>query len=127
MGLGLYKQETEKMQHCLDEETAQNLEKIVSVAMNPSTAQEHMFEIMGAAPEVFKDLNNCKFQGPALDLMAYCAHSGSCGVGSITKSLQKNMFILMGKITGFMELMPNMAIILTKEPAEAKSIMRELG
>ena len=75
------------------------------------------------------DLSNCKFEQSIFDIMAMCKEVdedgvSKCAMSHITENLTKNMFVLMGKLTGMAETMKDYP---AEDPEDYHEQMRELG
>ena len=86
------------------------------------TKDMHLF---GSVSQIADDLVKCDFQEPFVDLYHECMNGdGACSVSTISANLSKNMFVLMGKMTGMAETMNDFP---SEDPDEYKEQMRELG
>ena len=122
--LGLYKHSSSAMEKCLNKETTDNMEHLVEQVMDFEKLSQNMFSLMGEGTEIWQDLNACHFQDPALDVMSHCATTDNCGMPKMMANLQKNMFVLMGKMTAMGELFNEFP---AKEPTEFHMQMKQLG
>merc|ERR1711918_224164 len=83
-----------------------------------------MFNLFGEATEIWNDVTACHFQDPIFDVMHHCQNTSNCGFGTLAANLQKNMFVLMGKVTALGELFGEFP---ADEVAEFRIQMKQIG
>ena len=125
---------TEVNEECLNDTTMDNIVAYSDIINDPfsllsiSKIKEDL-NLFAEGAEVMSDLSNCKFEQSVFDLMAMCKEKDEneeslCAMSHITENLTKNMFVLMGKLTGMAETMKDFP---SEDPEEYHEQMRELG
>ena len=119
---------------CLDDTTIDNIVAMSDIIHDPFSLfnMKHVQEdinIMSESAEIMNDLSNCKFQQSVFDIMSMCKEKDEdgarkCDMAHMTENLSKNMFVLMGKMTGMAEMMKDYP---AEDPDEYNMQMKELG
>ena len=119
---------------CMDEKTIDNIIAYADIINDPfslldlSKINEDL-NLFAEGAEIMSDLAACKFEQSVFDIMAMCKELdddgvSKCAMAHITENLTKNMFVLMGKLTGMAETMKDFP---SEDPDEYHEQMRELG
>ena len=126
--------EATPMEDCLDETTIDNIVAMNDIIQDPfsllSISKIHEdLNLFAEGAEIMSDLSNCKFEQSVFDIMAMCKElddegESKCAMSHMTENLTKNMFVLMGKLTGMAETMKDFP---SEDPEEYHEQMRELG
>ena len=121
-------------ENCLDEKSIENIVAMSDIINDPfsimSVSKIHEdLNLFAEGAEIMSDLSNCKFEQSYFDIMAMCKEVdedgvSKCAMSHITENLSKNMFVLMGKLTGMAETMKDFP---SEDPEEYHEQMRELG
>merc|ERR1711990_993823 len=119
---------------CLDDTTIDNIVAFGDIIHHPfsvfdvSKIHEDL-NLFAEGAEIMSDLSNCKFEQSVFDIMAMCKEKdedgvSKCAMSVMTENLSKNMFVLMGKLTGMAETMKDFP---AEDPDEYQMQMKELG
>merc|ERR1719326_827400 len=104
---------TDSNDKCFDQKTLDNLMVYSGLITDPFSLitnfdVEKDINIISDGAEIIQDLAGCKFEGPAIDIMDFCAdNKDNCNMKTLMDNLTKNMFVLVGKITSIAELFGN--------------------
>ena len=119
---------------CLDDTTIDNIVAMGDIINNPFSVFniENIHDdlnLFAEGAEIMSDLSECKFEQSVFDVMAMCKEvdedgASKCAMSHMTENLSKNMFVLMGKLTGMAETMKDFP---SEDPEEYHEQMRELG
>ena len=119
---------------CLDEKTIDNIIAYADIINDPFSLLDFSkinedLNLFAEGAEIMSDLAACKFEQSVFDIMAMCKevdenNVSKCDMSHITENLTKNMFVLMGKLTGMAETMKDFP---SEDPEEYHEQMRELG
>ena len=125
---------TEVNEACLDEKTIDNIIAYADIINDPFSLLDFSkinddLNLFAEGAEIMSDLASCKFEQSVFDIMAMCKELdddgvSKCAMSHITENLTKNMFVLMGKLTGMAETMKDFP---AEDPDEYHEQMRELG
>ena len=116
---------------CMDTETITNLSLYMGMVNNISSAFNNLSDLQkdlnlfedGA--EIMENLGNCHFEKPAFDILRMCTKdSESCKGSKVLENLTKNMFVLVGKITGAAETFDGFP---AEDNADFREQMHEIG
>ena len=119
---------------CMDDTTIDNIVAMGDIIHDPfslldiSKLHEDL-NLFAEGAEIMSDLSNCKFEQSIFDIMAMCKevdedNVSKCAMSHMTENLTKNMFVLMGKLTGMAETMNDFP---SEDPEEYSQQMKELG
>ena len=119
---------------CLDDSTIENIVAMGDIIHDPFSLLDISkihddLNLFAEGAEIMSDLSNCKFEQSVFDIMAMCKevdedNVSKCAMSHMTENLTKNMFVLMGKLTGMAETMKDFP---AEDPEEYHEQMRELG
>ena len=119
---------------CLDDTTIENIVAMSDIIHDPFSMlnMKHVQEdlnLFAEGAEIMSDLSACKFEQSIFDIMSMCKEKDEdgkkkCDMAHMTENLSKNMFVLMGKMTGMAETMNDFP---AEDPEEYQEQMKELG
>ena len=104
-----YKTNLVKDSACLDKATVDNMNALHTVIADPMsiiTGGDFTKDInlFSQGAEVLENLSACHFEQSAYDLMQQCTTDvDACTITTIAANLEKDMFVLMGKLTSMAE------------------------
>lgn len=102
---GFYKNTKKNAGDCLNDETTQNIIKMVDF-FESGMDMSHAFNFISEGMQVFGNLEtSCSLEGSVEDLWDFCDDNADhCTGASILSNLTSNMFVLIGKLTEVSEV-----------------------
>ena len=97
---GFYKNTKKNTNQCLNDETTQNIIKMVNFFENGAD-MSHAFNFISEGMQVFGNLEtSCSVEASFEDLYDFCeSNKNNCSSTTILSNLTSNMFVLIGKLT----------------------------
>ena len=104
---GFYKNTKKDAITCLNEQTTDNIVKIVEFFEGPMDMAQ-AFVLMTEGMEVFTNIQTCTVEASIEDLVRFCELTPeNCSSASIMSNVTANMFVLIGKFTEVSEILKN--------------------